>query len=585
MRTIERLIRRAWWRLVLTDVLRTLAVTLAVAGVTLFAWRMVSSVAPAPAAWGVMLGIGAGLSVVAAGVWSVLRVKRGDAVARRVDERAGLRESLSTAMAISAQDDAWSRAAVAQAERVATGVDLGKTLPIESPRAWPAPVAAWGVLAVALALPAPDLAGVLGEAAPAAAEREIIEAKSEVDEAKAALKEQAERLGLKLDFDEQSPGEEIGSPEQQTPEQIRAAAVKKLTKLGDDLAEKMEAQEQRAREALENRLQRLRQPGPGPAEDLARSLARGEFGKARESLEELEKQLREGELDEAQKEQLEKQLKNLSEQMEALAERQGEMEAALKQAGMSAEQAKQLASNPEALKQALENMQNLSEAQKQQLQQLAEAAQQSQQSMQSMSGAMSQMAQAMQAGQMSQMSGAMSELGDQLSQMEMLSADMAGMQAMMQQMQGQAFALGQCSGGGAGMQGLSPGQGQGQWNMGDTSRQGDGSGGAGRGNGDSPAGRETSFSTSAAKSAVKTTDGPIIGSTLVYESQVRGESRATFAAAAQSASASAADAIESMRVPRAYEQAVQRYFGALEREAAGGSSAAPPAAADATDGE
>ncbi|MEM9662452.1 MAG: hypothetical protein AAF937_09105, partial [Planctomycetota bacterium] len=68
---------------------------------------------------------------------------------------------------------------------------------------------------------------------------------------------------------------------------------------------------------------------------------------------------------------------------------------------------------------------------------------------------------------------------------------------------------------------------------------------------------------------VKTTDGPIIGSTLVYESQVRGESRATFAAAAQSASASAADAIESMRVPRAYERAVQRYFGALEREAAG----------------
>ena len=37
----------------------------------------------------------------------------------------------------------------------------------------------------------------------------------------------------------------------------------------------------------------------------------------------------------------------------------------------------------------------------------------------------------------------------------------------------------------------------------------------------------------------------------------------------QSQGASAADAIESMRVPRAYARAVQRYFGALEREAAG----------------
>lgn len=576
MRTIERLIRRAWWRLVLTDVLRTSAVTLAVTAAVLFAWRMLSSLAPAPAGWAAMLGAGAGVALVASVVWSVLRVRQGDPVARRVDERAGLRESLSTALCVASSDDAWSRAAVAQAERVAAGVDLGRSLPIESPRAWPAPVAAWGVLAVAVALPAPDLTGLFGERAEIASEREVIEAKAEVDDATKTLQEQAERLGLKLDFDEETPGEEVGVPDQQTPEQIRAAAVKKLTKLGDELADKMDSQQQQTREALENRLQRLRQPGPGPAEDLARSLARGEFGKAKESLEQLEQQLREGDLTEEQKDQLQRQLESLSQQMEALAQRQGEMEAALRQAGMSSEMAKRLAADPEALKRTLENAQNLTEAQKQQLQQMAQTAQQCQGACQNMSGAMSQMAQAMsqmsQAGQMGQMSAAMGELGDQLSQMEMLASDMAGMQAMMQQMQSKAFSLGQCSGGGMGgmlAQGMGQGQGQGEWRMGDTSRMGQGSGGPGQGNGDSPAARETSFSMTAAKSAVKTTDGPIIGSSLVYESQVRGESRATFAAAAQSASASATDAIESMRVPRAYEQAVQRYFGALEREAAG----------------
>lgn len=584
MKTIERLIRRAWWRLVLTDALRTSAVTLAIAGAALFAWRMLSSVAPAPAAWGVMLGVGFGVALIGASVWSVLRIRQGAPVARRVDEQADLRESLSTALAVALADDAWSRATVSQAERVASGVDLGKTLPIESPRAWPAPVVAWGVLGVALALPAPDLTGAFGDRAAIASEREIIEAKAEVDETTTALKEQAERLGLNLDFDEETEGEEVGVPDQQTPEQIRAAAVKKLTKLGDELAEKMDSREQQAREALENRLQRLRQPGPGPAEDLARSLARGEFGKAKEALDQLEQQLREGSLDEAQREQLERQLANLSEQMDALADRQNEMEAALQQAGMSREQAEQLAGDPDALQQALENMENLSEAQRQQLQQMAQAAQQAQQSMQNMSGSMSQMAQAMQsmsqAGDMNgQMAQSMGELGDQLSQMEMLASDMAGMQAMMQKMQGQAFALGQAAGSMPGL-GQGQGQGQGQWNMGDTSRQSEGSGGAGQGSGDGPAARETSFSTTAAKSAVKTTDGPIIGSTLVYESQVRGESRATFAAAAQSASASATDAIESMRVPRAYEQAVQRYFGALEREAA-----SERAASDETDGK
>lgn len=557
MRTIERVIRRAWWRLVATDVLRTSAITLAVVAAGLFVWRLLSSVAPAPAGWGVMLGAGGGLAMVIAVVWSVLRIRRGDSVARRVDERAGLRESLSTAMAVASMDDAWSRATVAQAERTAAGVDLGRALPIESPRAWPAPVMAWGVLAVAVAMPAPDLTGVFGERTEIVGEREVIEAKAEVDDATTKLKEQAERLGLKLDFDEDELGDEVGTPDKQTPEQIRAAAVKKLTKLGDELADKMDSQEQKTREALEKRLQRLRQPGPGPAEDLARSLARGEFDKAKAALDELQKQLREGDLSEAQREQLQQQLENLSQQMEQLAQRQGEMEQALKQAGMSSEMAKQLAADPEALKQALGKMENLTEAQKQQLRQMAESAQQCRGACQNMSNAMSQMAQAMQAGQMGQMSQSMSELAGQLSQMEMLAADMASMQAMMQQVQSSSLSMGACSTPGLGTRGGD------SWGMG-----GRNAGTAGGIDSDSADGGKR-FSSQAAKAPMKMRDGPIIGSSLVYESQVRGESRAAFAAAAQSASASASDAIESMRVPRAYERAVQRYFGALEREAAG----------------
>ena len=69
------------------------------------------------------------------------------------------------------------------------------------------------------------------------------------------------------------------------------------------------------------------------------------------------------------------------------------------------------------------------------------------------------------------------------------------------------------------------------------------------------------------KANVNTQQGPIIGSRMVYEGQIRGESRVEFAQSAEAAAANASDAIESMRVPREYEAAVMKYFGALREKA------------------
>lgn len=570
MDTIIGLVRRAWWRLVAVDVLRTFSVTLTVGAVVVVGWRMVSSVAPAPVGWLPLLGVTTGAALVSAVIWSVSRVRRGGAVARELDERAGLRESLSTALCVAGSDDPWSRAAVAQAERVAAGVSVSRAIPVEAPAYWPAPAAAVAIAGLALVLPAPDLRGLFTPAAsgPAPAELAVVEARAEVDEAVRSLEEEARRLGVELGLEDLTESGEIGAPDELTPEAIRAEAVKKLTKLTDTLAEKLDTPEQRAAEAIGAQLQRLRQPGPGPAQDLARAMARGEFGKARDELSELAEQLRSGELGEEDRAKLAEQMENLSAQLEALAERQGDLERALREGGLSAEQAaklaQQLAADPGALKQAMEQMQGLSESQRQQLAELAQRAASSSQAAQSMSNAMSQMASAMsgqgQQGMSGEMSAAMDALGDQLSQMEMAQGELASMRAMLASAQGQCKGL--CEGSAPGL---------GEWGAGDSQREGSGSGGPGRGHGASPDARETSVTTTSARSAVKTTDGPIIGSTLVYESQVRGESRAAFAAAARSATASASDAIESMRVPREYERAVMRYFGALEAKSKGGS--------------
>ncbi|MBZ0171930.1 MAG: hypothetical protein K8E66_06085, partial [Phycisphaerales bacterium] len=66
------------------------------------------------------------------------------------------------------------------------------------------------------------------------------------------------------------------------------------------------------------------------------------------------------------------------------------------------------------------------------------------------------------------------------------------------------------------------------------------------------------------KTDVQNLGGPIIGSTLVYGAQVKGEAVAQFGEAVGASSAVAAEACESMQVPREYHGPVMHYFGRLE---------------------
>jgi len=125
-----------------------------------------------------------------------------------------------------------------------------------------------------------------------------------------------------------------------------------------------------------------------------------------------------------------------------------------------------------------------------------------------------------------------------------------------------------CEGGGSGK---SFGSGQpgktGQWSQGQTAQMGNGSGGPGKGNGASPDAFPTDFALKMEKSNVNTTDGPVIASSLVFGQQVRGESTAAFGAAVSSASAEAAEAIDTRRIPREHEAAVRAYFSTLAQQA------------------
>lgn len=563
MEIIQRLLRRAWWRLVAIDLLRTLAVTLTIAASVLVLWRLLESVVGVPASWNALILSAVCASLLGAIVWSLIRVRRGGAVARQVDERAGLRETLSTALCVQNEPDAWSKATVEMAGQKAQAVKLKEAIPVEAPSYWPAPIAGMALLAIMLLVPVIDLPALFGQEDEAVIEQtEVQQVKTEVEQMQKELETEAQRLGLDFDMDDEAADEAL-KPEDMTPEEIQAAAVKKLTQLTDKLDSKMQEQGKEKLETLEKQLQKLRQPGPGPAEELARAMARGNFDKAREELSKLAQQMRAGELSPEQEEQLQKQMDNLAQQLDTLSEDKKQIERSLREAGMDADQAKQAASDPEALKKAMEQIEGMSQEQKQQLMDKVMSQMQACQQCQNMGQAMSQMAQAMQSqqgqeGMSAQGQAAMDQLGDMLSEMEQLQGDMQSMQAMMNAAQQQMQKMGQ---------GFCENPGMGDWRAGDISRQGMGSGGPGQGDGVSPEAKETSVTYNETKANVQTREGPIIGSRMVYEGQVRGESRVEFQQATKAAAASASDAIESMQVPREYEAAVMKYFGALEEQA------------------
>jgi hypothetical protein len=98
--------------------------------------------------------------------------------------------------------------------------------------------------------------------------------------------------------------------------------------------------------------------------------------------------------------------------------------------------------------------------------------------------------------------------------------------------------------------------------------------------GQSPDAQATDYMLKKERAEVDTTnEGPVIASTMVQGTQIRGESTATFSSAVQSAEAQADEAIETKRVPRKHENAVKSYFGKLDQEAkkASGESTPPPA--------
>lgn len=542
--------------------------------------------------------IGAGtLATLIAFIWSMVRRKKTLVVAQEVDERANLRESLSTALYMERQaqqtNDPWARAMLEDAEVAARRVLVPQVIPIQSPRSWAAPfLALLGVVVAWFALPSFDIWGKEKQFAQKKQnEAQVVAVKAELNETKDKIKEALARTTPQLLDEPATPEAKEQKALETDPEAIKRAALRELTDLTQKMQEAQMSEKALQSEALRETMQQLRQPGPGPLDEMSKALSKGEFADAKEALQQLQNKLAEGKLSDEQKAQLKQQMQNMAQQLEKLAKDQQQLVKELQKQGLDKKTAEDLAKktgDPAQLKEALEKMPGLNQEQKNDLMKMAQAQQQASQQCQNMSQSMSKAAEGMSQNGMSQAGQeGMQDMQQQMSEAEMMQSDMENLEAAMKEAKEQMAKLGNemAKNGMREGDGQNDGEGQcegggklGQWRQGDSGNQGQGSGGPGKGNGDSPEAVAADFQLERKKTKVNTGKGPVIGSRLVYGDQIRGESVAEFGEAVATAEDTAAEGIDSMRVPREMEAAVKNYFGTLKRKADSAKSGSAPTA-------
>ncbi len=489
--------------------------------------------------------------IVAAGIWWNHR-RPETSVALEVDERLDLRERLSTALHVQKRTDVFAMAAMEDAVRVSrdprSREQVRRLFKVTPPRGWY--VSPLLVLA-GLMLAQLDPLDLFGE--DAATEAEVIEAKNEAQQTiEAVVKtieqqpELNEELGdllgdlTKDGFDPEAP---------RSPEEIKRQAIKKVTDLSRKLNEIVDGEKGMQADAIKRKLKELNAPMEGDGKELAEALNKGNFAQAKQALEKMMEKMEKGELNDEQANQLAENLEQIAKQLEQLAKQQEQLEEALKQAGMDP----QLAQNPQALQQQIQNNQNLNQQQKQQLQQMAQAQQAANQMCQGLGQACQQMAQGMQQGQQGQMQQGMGQAMDQLNGMEQLEQMLKQAQAAANACQGQCEGLGQ---------GLAMQQAMQQWRQ---SKGGMGGWGAGQG-GQAPK-APTPTGLKITKPDVKTTgDGPVIARTLIDGPLQTGESKKKVAKAVLAEMEGYDEALADDELPRKYDKAIQHYFGELENQ-------------------
>ncbi len=330
---IERQVGRVRRRLMIRELIRQgISWSLAAIAITtlwLLAEPYIWRESPQWLRWSVLggsLGIGAIVSIFVA----YIRRPNATKSALWLDDAFGLRERVTTSLALTKEDAATSagQAVLADALDRVKGLKVGERFPIRVGRSgWLVPSAA-GALAIVTLFYNPEMptaqgtteGKALGLSDKLALEKKLDlitkpkrDPQADPDRVKS---EDLKKLEAKLD--------EIARQPRDTTKQLRDR-VKEMTPIEDEV-KKLERERGEKSRLLQQQLQMKDQVTPndgsqqeGPAKDFMKALSEGDLDSAREQMDKLAKKMAKDELTEQEKQQLTKQLNNLQKKMNDLA--------------------------------------------------------------------------------------------------------------------------------------------------------------------------------------------------------------------------------------------------------------------------
>jgi hypothetical protein len=409
--------------------------------------------------------------------------------------------------------------------------------------------------------------------------------------------ELAAKLDAELDAARKAIDEGATGPVR-TPEQAAREAMKRMAELQARLDEVSDSRESKE---LQDALAKLELPkDANAARELAEALKQGDFAAAKEALQSLQKQAaKDSGLSQEEREQLAKALEDTSKQLDALSKDPAKLAEALKQAGMDPS----LANNPAALQEAMKQAAQLNQSQREQLQKMAESMQGAQSKLAQMSQEMQKSASqcrnpGQSQGQQSQGQQSQGQSGSEQQQASSQQSEGQDSSSSMSQMLSEAEAdrqmamaaegaKSQCQGGGDGMseseadsalRASAEGDGQSQGSGG--RKDGNGGGRAQASGGDRSI-RETAFGTKFQKQKGARGEGDVIARQLVAGQAPVGESRVALEEVAGTIATGYERGSEDDPVPAHLREVHKRYFGELRQKFAekGVKPAAPGAAA------
>jgi uncharacterized coiled-coil DUF342 family protein len=306
--------------------------------------------------WHLLAGfLTTGLAV--ATVWTLLTLTPAIPTALEIDRRCGLKERVSSSLAMGVDDrqSEAGQALIADADNRLRRTAVMERFPVRPPRHLLLPLVPAALVVAAMFIWSPAERQVAAATNNSTVQPPAPEVKKSLDDLQQRLsqlrKQEEKKEGLKDATDLLKKIEEGANQAKVEPRE------KVLVKLNDLARELQERRKQLggSGESLKRQMEQVQGVDQGPADKLAKALSKGDFEKAANELEKLQKQIADNKLDPAKKNDLAKQMEQLKQKIEQLAKQSKEAQAEMQK---QADQMKQ-AGNPNAADKLEQEIQRL----------------------------------------------------------------------------------------------------------------------------------------------------------------------------------------------------------------------------------